>query len=370
MRLAFVYDRLNKIGGAERVLESLRQIWPQAPFYTAVHDPKLAPFAKNWQVHTSFMQKVPLAKKHHELFAWAMPLAFESFNFTDFDIVISITSAEAKGIITQPQTLHLCYCLTPTRYLWSHMDHYQSQGSQFLRPLKSVAISKLRQWDQVAATRPDHYLSISQTAKKRIQKYYHRDSQIIYPPANTTFFKPATTSHQPPATNYYLIVSRLVSYKHIDLAIKACNHLKTPLIIIGTGKAEKKLKKIAGPTIQFLGQLTDSKVLSYYQHCRALIFPGEEDFGLTMVEAQSVGKPVIAHKSGGAKEIIRPKRTGVFFDTLSVSSLTAALSKFNENQFDSKQIRQYANQFSQKVFKTKFKNTIDHLWQTHQKRLK
>lgn len=355
MRLAFVYDRINKIGGAERVLNTLHEILPEAPFYTAVYDPQRAAYAKDWDVRPSFLQNIPLAKNHHEWFVWAAPFAFESFNFDDFDVVISVTSAEAKGIITKPETLHICYCLTPTRYLWSHAHEY---GHQLL-------LSKLRAWDYIAAQRPDHYLAISRTVQSRIQKYYHRDSDIIYPGINTNFFKPSALSLKPSA-RYFLIVSRLVLYKNIDIAIQACNELELPLKIVGTGSDLKRLKKLAGSTVEFLGQLTDQDLLGYYQGCQALILPGEEDFGLTILEALSCGKPVIAYRGGGAAELIEEGTTGAFFATLSLQSLIQTLKIFNQSRYNPQTLHQQALQFNQDKFKKHFKIKINELWQEHQ----
>ena len=370
MKIAFVYDRLNKIGGAERILETIHQIWPDAPFYTAVHDLNGAPLSKRWQVRTSFMQHIPFAKTSHELYPWLTPFAFESFSL-DFDIVISITSAEAKGVITKPSTLHICYCLTPTRYLWSHSSDYQKQGLAWLKPLQYFLLTKLRAWDQIAVQRPDHYLTISQTVRHRITKYYRRDAAVIYPPVNTDFFQPAASSpsvdklaHLP---GFFLVVSRLVAYKRIDIAIKACNQLNLPLVIVGTGRMLSKLKRLAGASVKFVGKLTDQELLRYYQNCAALIFPGEEDFGLTMLEAQSVGKPVIALRQGGATEIIKAGKTGLFFDKPTAASLKPVLRRFKAQTFNNRQIRDNVLKFDQKKFKKRFQATIESLWQKHQK---
>jgi glycosyltransferase involved in cell wall biosynthesis len=368
MKIAFVYDRLNKIGGAERVLEVIHQIWPQAPFYTAVYHPATAPYAEGWKIKTSFLQHLPLAKRHHELYPHLTPFAFEAFDFSNFDLVISITSAEAKGIITKPQTLHLCYCLTPTRYLWSHTSDYQSQTWLF-RPLRNFLLTQLRVWDQIAATRPDYYLTISQTSQRRIKKYYHRDSKIIYPPVDTNFFKPQTARRQNMTTGYFLVVSRLVSYKRIDLAIKACNQLNLPLYVVGVGRELRRLRRQAGPTVKFLGQLTDKELLRYYQNCRALIFPGEEDLGLVMLEAQATGKPVIAYRQGGAAEIVIQKKTGLFFDKLSAHELIASLKTFTQCRFNNSRIRRHALKFSLEKFQHQFKAEVVKLWEKHQKKL-
>lgn len=365
MKIALVYDRLNKIGGAERVLRELHQLWPQVPLYTSVYNSHTAPFAKKWQIKPSFLNQIPFARKHHELFPLLMPMAFESFDFTQFDLVISITSAEAKGIITQPKTLHVCYCLTPTRYLYSHKNHYAQTGATLLHQPKQYFQNKLKVWDQVAAQRPDYYLAISQTVQKRIKKYYHRESQIIYPPVDTDFFKCQRSKVKGQKSGYYLIVSRLVSYKNIDLAIKACNQLEVPLKIIGTGLQKRKLKNIAGPTIEFLGQVTDFQLLTAYQNCKALVFPGIEDFGITMIEALSCGKPVIAFNQGGASEIIIHQQNGLLFDKLTSSAIVKQIKTLDSCSFNRQQLRSTALKYSNQRFKQEFKATIEKLWQNH-----
>jgi len=367
MKIAIVYDRINKIGGAERVLISLNKIWPEAEFFTAVYNSKTAPFAKKWKINSSFMQYVPLAKTNHELFPWLTPFAFESFDFNQFDIVISITSAEAKGIITQPKTLHICYCLTPTRYLYSHKNHYIQSGPKALSYPKRFFINKLRIWDQVAATRPDHYISISKTVQKRIKKYYKQDSQIIYPPTDSNSFKPHKTKSVNQGPGYFLIVSRLVSYKNIDIAIKAFNRLSLPLKIIGTGSQQRYLKKLAGPTIEFLGKVSDQELLKHYQNATALIFPGVEDFGLTMVEALYCGIPVIGLNQGGASEIVTHGQNGLLFDKLTVSDLARSVKALDSHSFKRQQLRSSAIKYSDKTFKQEFENTINKLWASHKK---
>ncbi|MBI2009631.1 MAG: glycosyltransferase [Candidatus Chisholmbacteria bacterium] len=374
MKIAFVYDRLNKIGGAERVLTALHAIWPEAPWYTAVQNTKSAPFSQDWHIVPSFMQAIPFASSHHEWFPWLTPFAFESFSFGEFDVVISITSAEAKGIITKPQTLHICYCLTPTRYLWSHTSEYLEVGNPLLKPMRSAIMAKLRHWDTVAAHRPDHYLAISRIVQKRIKKYYHRQSQVLYPPIDTDFFTPLrrnkVTDYRLPITDYFLVVSRLVPYKKVDLAVKAATALKLPLVVVGVGSELPKLRRLAGPLVTFTGLVPDDTLRLYYLRCRALIFPGLEDFGLTILEAQSMGKPVIAYRAGGATESIKAGKTGLFFDTLSVSALTAALEKFATLTFDPIAIRNHVKPFATLLFKERFQATIEALWHEHQTFLK
>ncbi len=307
MKVALVYDRVNKWGGAERVLLALHKIFPKAPLYTSVYDKKNAQWAKVFDVRTSFLQKIPFAKRHHEWYASLMPIAFEGFDFDTYDVVISLTSEAAKGIVTKPKTKHICICLTPTRYLWSGYDEYFA--SQILRILSRPIISLLRKWDFAAAQRPDIYVAISEEVARRLKKYYKKSSQVIYP--SIELHKRKLSEIQ--ENTYFLVVSRLVPYKRIDIAIEACNELQLPLKIIGTGSEEQTLREIAGSTIEFLGNVNDEELIEYYIKSAALLFPGLEDFGLTVLEAAQYGKPVIAYKAGGALETIIEGKTGEFF---------------------------------------------------------
>ena len=319
MKVALVYDRINKWGGAERVLLALHKIFPKAPLYTSVYDKKNAKWAKAFKVHTTFLQKIPFAKSHHDMLASFMPIAFETFNFDKYDVVISVTSEAAKGIVTKPGTLHICICLTPTRYLWSGYKEYFK--NPLLRFFATPMVWLLRKWDFAAAQRPDSYIAISQEVARRLKKYYKKIAPVIYPPIELK----RTRLPKMQKNEYFLIVSRLVPYKKIDLAIEACNRLKLPLKIIGTGSQEGKLRSIAGPTVEFLGSLTDNELIRYYNDCTALLFPGFEDLGLTILEAQQYGKPVIAHKAGGALETIIEGKTGEFFTPQTVSALSKKL---------------------------------------------
>jgi len=389
MKVALVYDRANKWGGAERLLLALHEMYPKAPLYTAVYNPQGAPWAKVFpKVIPSFLQKFPFAKSHHEAYFWLMPLAFESFDFSEYDLVISVTSESAKGIITQPKTLHICYCLTPTRYLWqSYEDYFKNP---WWRALSLPIISKLRIWDQVASQRPDYYSAISQNVCNRIKKYYQRDSEVIYPPVNFdvkaehSLFQPAPRVSRArdyghstlfgsqsggrgalekgdahllnnSQSDYFLVVSRLVPYKRIDIAIEAFNQLGTHLVIIGSGSEEKKLKKMARSNVQFLGQnLTDKELLPYYQDCRAIVCPGEEDFGLVPVEAQLCGKPVIAYKVGGVLETVIPGVTGEFFYPQTAEALIETVKHFKDKEYKSEDCQKNAEKFGCQVFKKRF----------------
>ncbi len=372
MKIALVYDRVNKFGGAERVLQALHKIWPEAPLFTAVWNPKTASWSKIFQITPSFLQKLPFLKNNHEVFPFLMPFAFESFDFSGFDVVLSITSAEAKGIITKPSTLHICYCLTPTRYLWSGRKYYQ-ENMQFglLNPLaKLVAqplLARLKKWDQVACFRPDYYLAISRQVQARIKKYYQQDSEVIYPGIDLDRFKLAQKQID---RDYFLVVSRLVSYKRVDLVIKAFNQLGWPLKIIGSGKEKSKLKALAKDNITFIDQnLTDQTLLGYYQNCLALVFAGQEDLGLVALEAQACGRPVICLAKGGMPETVKEGKTGLLFKKQTSKSLLVALKKFDKNRFKDKDCVNNASKFSQQEFIKNFKRKVEELWHIHQKSL-
>jgi glycosyltransferase involved in cell wall biosynthesis len=339
MKVALVYDRVNKWGGAERVLLALHKIFPKAPLYTAVYDSDSAKWAKVFRVHPSFLQKIPIARNHHEHFAPFMPLVFESFDFSKYNLVISVTSEAAKGIITPPEIKHICICLTPTRYLWSGYNEYFKNS--LFKFITAPLIQYLRNWDFSAAHRPDEMIAISETVQKRIKKYYKRDSHIVYPPAELSKVVTQKSKNEKAFKykneKYYLVVSRLsklTAYKRVDLAIKAANKLSLKLIIVGEGRDEEYYKSLAGDTVTFVGSVSDSELHNYYTHAQALIFPGNEDFGLVMVEAQAHGTPVIAYRKGGATEILQDEKTGKFFDSQTVSNLVEVLKSFDKSVYN------------------------------------
>jgi len=333
------------------VLLALHKIFPNAPLYTSVYDKRMAPWAKDFDVRTSFLQHMPYAPTKHEAFALFMPSAFENFRFDEYDLVISVTSEAAKGILTKPGTKHICYCLTPTRYLWSGYSEYFETA--WMRNLSKPAVSYLRSWDVVAAKRPDAFIAISHEVQKRIKKYYDRESKVIYPPLS---FRQGQASGR--VGGYFLVVSRLVRYKRIDIAIEACNRLELPLQIIGTGDEERSLRKIAGPTIQFIGKVNDTELAEYYQNCKALLFPGLEDFGLTVIEAQAHGKPVIAYRDGGQLETIVDGRSGILFSPQTADALVDAIKFFQKSAFDPKDSFLQAKKFSEDIFKEQFTKII------------
>ncbi|MDO8503180.1 MAG: glycosyltransferase [bacterium] len=368
MRVALVYDRVNKWGGAERVLLALHEMFPEAPLYTAVYNSESTPWAKVFpKIIPSFLQKFPFAKTRHDLYAPLMPLAFESFDFSEYDIVISITSEAAKGIITKPSTIHICYCLTPTRYLWSGYKDYFTSAR---RPLAAPIISYLKKWDLVAAQRPDVMVGISRAVVKRIKKYYGRSAQLVYPPVELKV-PPVRQAQgkQVSKGEYFLVVSRLVPYKRVDLVIDVFNRLsarggsssgrKLPLVIVGTGSEEGSLRRQSrSKNTVFVGQVDDAELASYYQGCKALIFPQEEDFGITAVEAQAFGKPVIAYRGGGALDTVVDGNTGIFFDRQTPESLASAIKKFGNLSFDKKLVEENARKFSKEKFFEEFARLV------------
>lgn len=360
MKIAFIYDRVNKFGGAERILLALHEIWPEAHLYTAIYNPARAFWSKAFVVIPSVLNKFPLTSTKHELFPLLTPYAFESFNFDNYDVVMSITSSDAKTIITKPQTLHICYCLTPTRYLWSAYEEYiHEPGATILNPFIRFGIRlfslSMRMRDIISSNRPDIYLAISQTVAQRISRYYKKKSKIIYPPVDTQTFKVKHANRE----DFYLVVSRLVPYKKIDYVIETFNHLGYKLIIVGNGLDEYRLKEISQKNIEFIdGNLTDEKLCWYYQHCKALIFPGEEDFGLTVVEAQACGSPVIGYGIGGSGETIIPGRTGELFYSQTALSLKTALKKFELKTYSANDCRRNAMNYSKKTFQNKIRKFV------------
>lgn len=368
IRIALVYDRVNKIGGAERVLEALHEIWPDAPLYTAVYNKRTAAWADVFNVKTSFLQSIPFSKTHHEWFATITPLAFETFSFDEFEIVISVTSAEAKNIITKPGTIHVCYCLTPTRYLWSGAEEYSNNPhiglpQSIVKIGLSALLPLLRSWDIVASRRPDKYIAISNRVKIRIESYYQQEvDRVIYPPVNTNYFTQKKTTSDKIPGSYFILVSRLVAYKHTDIVVEACARLGLPLVVIGSGYEKSRLKKLAGNTITFIDSVSDGELLSWLQGCKAFLFAGDEDFGISVVEAQACGKPVIAYRNSAVKEIVIDGKTGILFNEQTVECMMDALNRFNTQWYDSTLCRENAKRFSIDRFKSEMKKYIETIY--------
>lgn len=365
MNVAIVYDRVTKWGGAERVLLALHKLYPHAPLYTAVYNSKNARWANVFDVRPSFLNRLPFASSMHEVLPMLTPFAFESFSFDEFDLVISVTSAEAKGIITKPHTLHICYCLTPTRYLWSGYAHYIHQpGLGMLSGMGGRVLKKfaplLQRWDIIAASRPDIFIAISNRVKQRIETFYKRRvDAVIYPPIEESIFFDLEKSPKTHMAGYFLTVSRLVSYKRIDILIKACNECKLQLVIIGSGKEEYALRKIAGNTITFVtNYLTEKELVSYYDNCRAFLYCSDEDFGIAAVEAQARGKAVIAYSQSGVSESVIDSKTGILFSSQSVESVRNALGVFEHTIIEPDDCKKQAEFYSTKRFIREIKNIV------------
>ena len=354
LKIAIVYDRVNKFGGAERLLLVLHEMFPEAPLYTSVYDEEKAPWAKVFpKIYTSFLQNVPFAKNNHELFGWLMPIAFEGFDFKNYDLVISVTSEAAKGIITGTNTVHICYLLTPTRYLWSGYEYYFKNLP--FRLLSGPVVSYLKWWDKVASQRPDKIIAISTEVKNRIKKYYNRESEIIFPPVKLTRHPLLVTGKQ----GYYLYVGRLVKYKKVDLLVDTFNELGLPLVIVGVGSESYSLKLNAKSNIKFIGKISDGELSKIYLDAKGFLMPQEEDFGITAVEAQSFGVPVIAYKNGGALDTVIEGKTGIFFHEQTKESLKQAITKFDRISFDRRYLRTNAKRFGKERFKKELFNYLN-----------
>ena len=349
MKIALIHDYLVQYGGAERVLEAFTEIFPKAPIYTMVYDQKLMKGAfSNCKIHTSFLQKIPFIGSHHRLFPLLMPMAIEQFDLSEYDVVLSSSNSYAKGVITMPHTLHITYCHTPMRYAWDDCHKYlrEFKYSKFTKKLVPFAMNYIRMWDKISADRPDQYIANSNFVASRIKKYYNKEAFVINPPVNTKKFFISKNIE-----DYYLMVGRALPYKRFDIVIQAFNELRLPLKIIGKGPEMNKLKKDANKSIEFLGHLSDKEMSQYYLKCKAFIFPSEEDFGITPLEAMASGRPVIAFKGGGALETVIENRTGVFFTEQSPQSIIRVVKNFNSDRFNSEEIREYALGFDKEIFK-------------------
>lgn len=351
LKVALVHEELTQLGGAERVLDALLEIFPKALIYTLVWDKEKTQHQYDkFEVHPSFIQKLPLAIKNYKWYLTLMPLAVESFNLKEFDLIISDASALIKGVKTRPDQLHICYCHTPTRYLWGETESYLKTAPipKIVRPFMPIIIWFLRRWDLKASRRPDFYLANSKNIANKIKKYYNRDAAVIYPPVEAQNFSPSRR-----LSDYFFLVTRLEPYKKADLVIQAFNKLpRLKLKIAGSGTRAEELQNMAGQNTTFLGRVSDQELANLYAQARAFIFPQEEDFGITAVEAQAAGRPVIAFKKGGALESVVEGKTGEFFYPQTPEALAKVLAKFQSGKYDPKQIRAHALKFDKKVFKS------------------
>lgn len=357
-KVALVHDYLIQDGGAERVLAALQEMYPEAPTFVLIHDPsKIHKQFRGRTIKTSFLNRWPLAHRAYQWYLPLMPMAIEHLDLRGFDLVISSSSSFAKGVIAAPESLHICYCHTPTRFLWQERLGYLNDLPQprVMRTLLPPLLHKLRQWDRLAAERPDIMLTNSETSRARIKRYYGRVADVIHPPVNTS----SITLAEGPGT-YWLTGGRLVGYKRFDLAVKAFAKLNLPLKIFGIGPELKKLRAIAGAKTEFLGQVTDEQKNELYRQAIGFISPQIEDFGITLIEAMAAGRPVITYGKGGAKETVIDGVTGIHLEHQAWEDIGDAVIRFDPARFDPQVIRAHAETFSVERFKERLGAYIDH----------
>ncbi|MFQ5873868.1 MAG: glycosyltransferase [Dehalococcoidia bacterium] len=361
MKVALVHEYFSTLGGSEAVALTLRERFPHAPLYTLVADPahmERGPL-KDAEVHTSFLQRLPFS--HHLYWAYypLFPLAVERLDLREHDVVISSSHGWVKNVLTRPGALHICYCHTPLRWAWEGVE----PGGRFLGPFKALAgvfMHYVRVWDASATPRVDLFVANSREVAQRIRRYYGREAQVVYPPIDTDYFLPGNQDGE-----YFLLVSRLVPYKRVDLAIEAFNHLGLPLKVVGSGREMGRLRRLAGPTVELLGWQPRERLRQLYAGCRALILPGKEDLGMTSLEAQATGRPVIAYGAGGALETVVPGETGVLFPSQRVEALMVAIGHFNGMVWDKERIRHHALQFDRRVFLERMEQLVWEAWGNH-----
>lgn len=359
LKVALVHDHLVQDGGAERVLRSLMRVYPDAPIYTLLYDPrKMGPDFAGKDIRTSVFQRIPLLRRHYKFLLTWIDWAFRRFNFSKYDLVVSSASGWAKGVRTGSGTLHVCYCHTPIRYIWSQGETYIAETG-YPAPLKAV-FRVMRPWfkrkDLRAAAGVDDYVANSGYVAERIKKYYGRESTVIYPPVDTSQFDPSANRD-----DYFLVATRLEPYKRVELVIEAFNQLRLPLKIMGSGTDESRLKKLAGPTVEFTGRVSDAERKELFGRAQAFLNPQEEDFGITAVEALASGTPVIAYGKGGAAEILTAG-TGILFSEQTAAAISQAVTSFDRSQFDSAVLRRRAEDFSAERFERELSGHIERVY--------
>ena len=362
MRVAIVHDYLTHFGGAERVLGAMMDVFPEAPVFTVVFDnERVGKWIDESRIKTSPLQFMPGARRSHRYFSLGMmPLAVEQFDLRGFDVILSSSHSFSKGVIVPPGALHICYCFTPTRYAWDNSHKYVREfrtGALFAR-FVPAALSYIRLWDYYAAQRVDVYLTLSQYVAGRIKKYYGKDSRVVAPPVTMDSFRIREGD-----SSYYLVVSRLVPYKKIELAIEACELLGRPLKIVGVGPEMDRLRRLAGSWTSFLGFVPDEDLPLLYQGAKALLFTQEEDFGITPLEAAACGIPTIAYRAGGALETIDETVNGIFFDTQDVQSLVGAMQEGETRNWNKQAIRGHAQTFDRPRFLRELREIVQTEWE-------
>jgi glycosyltransferase involved in cell wall biosynthesis len=365
--VALVHHWLTSAGGAEKVLYELHQMYPKAPIYTAAYIPEKFPEFAQADIRTTFLDKIPYLKRKHQLFPLFMGIPFKTLDLSDYDLVISSCAAEAKYVRTPDSTLHICYCHTPVRYYWSDYDWFMGDIRRFpfgalnpiARPVFSLLVRALRKIDYAAAQQVSLFIANSRHIQKRIRTYYHRESVVIYPPIQTNVLKQVVAEKG----DYYLIVGRQVASKRLDIAVEAFNELGLPLKVAGAGEQIERWRPIAKPNIEFLGRVSDQDRNQLFAGAKGFVFPPEEDFGMTPVEALAAGTPVLAFNGGGAPEYVRDGQTGMLFSEQSAASLVAAVRRFEGMTFDVAVLRQEAARFDIATFRSALAAFVDESWQ-------
>jgi glycosyltransferase involved in cell wall biosynthesis len=360
-KIAIIHDWLTGMRGGEKCLEILCELFPQATLFTLIHTKgSVSQTIERMDIRTSFLQRFPFVRTKYRHYLPLFPTAIEEFNVKGFDLIISSNHCVAKGVIPSAGALHICYCYTPMRYVWDMYEQYFGPGrvGKMSRRIIPFVANYLRLWDVASANRVDEFIAISENVRERIKRHYNRDAAVIYPPVDTSFFRLSASSG-----NYFLMVTAMVPYKRVDMAVEAFNKLGEKLLIIGGGPDEKKLKAHAKRNIEFLGWQSQEALAEYYANCRALIFPGEEDFGIVPLEAMACGKPVIAYGKGGALETVVGSVTGVFFGEQTVESLVNAVKDFDESKFVQGAIREHALKFDKEIFRQRMKKYIESKFQ-------
>jgi len=356
LRVALLHYWLVTWRGGEQVLKAIAGLFPQADIYTHVADPALvAAELPGRKITTTFISRLPFARKAYQRYLPLMPLALEQLDLRQYDLIISSEAGPAKGAIVPPHAAHICYCHSPMRYVWDRYHDYRAHAGALTRAAMPSLSHYLRMWDQLAAQRVDQFVANSQFVATRIRKYYGRDSEVINPPVAVQKFDTSRA-----AEDFYLWVGQLVPYKRPDLLIEAFNMVERPLVVIGEGQMLSQLRRVAKPHIRFLGRQSFDVIVDHYARCRAVVFPGVEDFGIVPIEAMASGKPVIAFDYGGARETVRQGITGILFGEQTPASLADAVRSFERhNEFDSQVIRRHAEQFSEVVFERRFRALVD-----------
>jgi glycosyltransferase involved in cell wall biosynthesis len=366
LKIAIVCDWLTVYAGAERVIYEMHQLFPNAPIYTSLYRADACPLFADAEIHESGLRFIPGARRAHRLLFPLMPKVFERMDLSEYDIVISSNHSASKGIITKPETLHFSYCHSPVRYLWDHSHGYRKAFKKFapLRWLYNPIIHQNRLWDRVAAERVDCFVANSHYISARIKKYYGRDSVVIHPPVDLERF----TVHKK-KDNYYLAVGRLIPYKRFDLLVQACTEMNRTLKVVGTGPEMKRLKKMAGPKVEFLGKVPDQELEKLYQKAKALIFPQLEDFGIVPLEAMACGTPVIAYGKGGALETVKSGVGGLYFTEQNLESLKNAIHRFERKEWSAMKVHNSIKHFGSSRFKSELRHELEFAWKAHLKML-